>query len=85
MTRQALEERLAREMKACFPDRWDVSRLTSRREEGAILGTVKIHCSADDKTFMSDYVARLDRDGRIVELSLDGVHVKTRIACPEPR
>lgn len=66
---------LLKEMKSYFPDRWEVERLNSKVEGLNAAGTVKIHCREDDKVFLSDFSAKLDSKGRVVELSLDGVQV----------
>ncbi len=66
---------LLKQMKAYFPDRWEVNRLDSRIEGLNAAGAIKIHCHEDDKVFLSDFSAKLDSKGRIVEFSLDGVQV----------
>ncbi len=66
---------LLEQMKAYFPDRWEVERLDSRVEGPNAVGAIKIHCHEDDKVFLSDFAAKLDSKGRVVELSLDGVQV----------
>ena len=66
---------LLRQMAAYFPDKWEVSHLRSRSEGENVVGAVKIHCREDDKTFLSDFSIRLDRRGKIAELTLDGVAV----------
>jgi hypothetical protein len=43
-------------------------------------GTVKIHCTADDKTFLSDFDAKLDAKGNIVDFLIDGLSLKDKIA-----
>jgi hypothetical protein len=64
-----------KEMKTHFPDRWKVEHMQTRFEGKNVVGAIKIHCLEDDKTFLSDFSARLDERGRISELTLDGVHV----------
>jgi len=66
---------LLKQMEAYFPDRWEVTQLTSRAEGKTVAGAIKIHCLEDDKLFLSDFSARLDRKGKIEELTLDGVSV----------
>jgi len=43
-------------------------------------GTIKIHCTTDDKTFLSDFKAKSDTKGNIVEFSIDGLSLKDKIA-----
>jgi hypothetical protein len=64
-----------KDMKARFPDRWEVDRMEARFEGQAAVGAIKIHCLEDDKIFLSDFSAKLDDKGKISELTLDGVHV----------
>jgi len=66
---------LLKQMEAYFPDRWEVAKLDSRTEGRNVIGAIKIHCLEDDKVFLSDFSATLDKDGRIRELELDGVTV----------
>ncbi len=66
---------LLKQMKAQFPDRWEVARLDARFEKQKVTGIVKIHCLQDDKIFLSDYSAKVDAKGRLSALTLDGVHV----------
>ncbi len=66
---------LLKEMTRYFPDRWEVTDIESRRRGDVCFGAVKIHCSEDDKLFLSDFSARLDGKGKVVELTLDGVEV----------
>lgn len=83
MKQALLRQRLIEEMEKVFPARWEVSRLRSRVEGDRAKGTIKIHCATDDKTFMSDYEAKLDQKGRITEFALDGVVVKRKLGCPD--
>lgn len=75
MPRSISKSRLLKQMGACFPDRWEVERLESRLEGENVLGAIKIHCHEDDKIFLSDFAAKLDKNGRLSGLTLDGVMV----------
>ena len=66
---------LLQQMKASFPDRWEVERLDSRVQGRNVFGTIKIHCKQDEKLFLSDFSAKIDGKGRVIDLTLDGVHV----------
>lgn len=75
MPRKISQKQLVKEMRRFFPDRWEVARMQSRFEGDKAEGTIKIHCLKDDKQFLSDFEAKLDSTGRILELDLDGVSV----------
>jgi hypothetical protein len=67
--------RLLKQMAKYFPARWEVTRMDARVEGNAAAGTIKILCREDNKTFLSDFSAELDSQGRIRGLTLDGVSV----------
>ena len=75
MPKPIAKSALVKQMKAYFPDRWEVDRLDGRIDGLSASGAIKIHCREDDKVFLSDFSARLDSKGRIIEFSLDGVQV----------
>jgi hypothetical protein len=82
MTKEGqVQQRLLREMSAFFPNRWEVADMKTRVAGNEAKGTIKIHCTADDKTFMSDFDAKLDTEGRVEEFALDGVVVKRKLGC----
>lgn len=75
MDKKPTKSSLVRQMGKYFPDRWEVSGLRSRVEGRDVTGAIKIHCREDDKVFLSDFSAKLDGEGKISELTLDGVAV----------
>ncbi len=81
MKESVLKQKLLREMSVFFPKRWEVAEMRTRMTGNEARGTIKIHCSADDKTFMSDFDAKLDSKGRISQFALDGVVVKKKLGC----
>ena len=81
MRKEELEGKLLKEMSAFFPSRWEVAGMSTRVAGGRAVGTIKIHCAADNKTFMSDFDARLDSKGDVEEFALDGVVVKSKLGC----
>ncbi len=83
MVKEELEQKLLREMKVFFPKRWEVSEMRSRVSGPGASGTIKIFCSSDNKTFMTDFEAKLDARGELEEFSLDGVVVKKKLGCPD--
>jgi hypothetical protein len=75
MAKHITRAALLTQMRAHFPDRWEVAHMDTRFEGEKVIGAVKIHCIQDDKVFLSDFSAKLDKKGRISDLTLDGVHV----------
>lgn len=75
MKRKTTKTKLLKQMGEYFPDRWDVTRLRSRVSGSDVVGTLRIHCKEDDKVFLSDFSAKLDAEGSLKDLTLDGVQV----------
>ncbi len=75
MARPVTKAGLLKQMEVYFPDRWEVTHLASKTEGRTVSGAIKIRCSQDEKVFLSDFSAKLDRKGKIQELTLDGVSV----------
>ena len=75
MTKTVTKAALLKQIESHFPDRWEVARLDSRVDGRSVSGAIKIHCTQDDKLFLSDFAAKLDGTGRIIDMTLDGVHV----------
>lgn len=74
------KKKLLAEMARLFPKRWEISKLHTRFDGNEVSGTIKIHCTADDKRFLSDFDAKMDAKGKIVEFALDGLSLKDKIA-----
>ncbi len=83
MRKGELEQKLLQEMKAFFPWRWEVAEIRSRMHGSEAAGTIKIYCSSDNKTFLTDFEAKLDARGGLEEFSLDGVVVKKKLGCED--
>lgn len=66
-------------MKKLFPSRWEVSNMQAKFAGAEARGTIRIHCTADDKNFLSDFDARLDAKGNIKEFFIDGLSLKDKI------
>ena len=66
---------LLKQVKAHFPERWEVERLDTRVDGQNVTGAIKIHCKQDEKLFLSDFTAKIDRKGQVTDITLDGVHV----------
>jgi len=81
MKQTPLGRTLIREMSVYFPRRWEVSAISVKKAGDRATGTIKIYCATDDKTFLSDFDARLDSKGGIRELAIDGVMVKNKLGC----
>ena len=75
MAKRVTKAALLTQMKAHFPDRWEVSHMDSRVDGQHVVGAIKIRCLEDEKTFLSDFTARLDDQGRLAAFTLDGVNV----------
>lgn len=67
--------KLLSEMSRYFPDRWEVTHIEAKSDGDRYHGAIKIHCNEDDKFFLSDFSAKVDKRGRVAELTLDGVQV----------
>ena len=78
MKQSAIDHSLARTIQERLPSRLKISELHSRTDAGHVRGTVKIYCSSDGKSFLSDFEATVDASGTVTEIKLDGESIKTK-------
>ncbi len=74
---------LAEKVQKLLPARLTVSQMQSRVQGDVATGTVRIYCSSDRKSFLSDFEAKLAKDGEVKDLRLDGQSVRTRRFCED--
>ena len=75
--------KLAAQLQKLLPERLSVSGVQSRVEGKSAKGTVRIFCSSDMKSFLSDFEAKLSEGGEVTNLLLDGRGVKSRRFCED--
>ena len=83
MTKGRAPAKLAAEMQKLLPARLSVSSVRSRVEGKSASGTVRIYCSSDRKSFLSDFEAKLSSTGELTNLRIDGQDVKSRHFCED--
>lgn len=82
MPKKVTKAALLNQVRARFPDRWEVTSFVGKIDGDSASGAIKIHCTQDDRLFLSDFAAKFDNRGNVVDLTLDGVHVGKFIGKP---
>ncbi|MBI3859089.1 MAG: hypothetical protein HY296_02455 [Thaumarchaeota archaeon] len=81
MRKTPADQKLTCEIQRLLPARLKVSSLQSRIRGNLSTGTVRIYCSSDKRSFLSDFEASMDENGAVSDLWLDGQSVKTKRLC----
>ena len=77
------ESKLATEIQKLLPPRLKVSRLQGKVNGNIVTGTLKIYCTSDLKSFLSDFEAVIGEDGRAKDILLDGLDIRTGQFCED--
>lgn len=70
------ERRLLRLLRAFFPRHQRLLAASFTKRENRLVGTLKIRCNLDKKTFLSDFVAELEPSGAVRNLYVEGIKLQ---------